>query len=79
MGIEVLNTELVQKRMEEQGRLIKWVVEQIGLSRTPGYDLLKDGKLPKDPERRRHVLKSISKLLDLDERKLVVRLEPKKA
>lgn len=75
MSVELLDTELVQKLMEEQGRLGKWVVQQIGLTRTPGYDLLRDGKLPKDPAKRKLVLKKLSKLLSVDERQLVLRLE----
>lgn len=75
MSVEVLNTELVQKLMEERGLLGKWVVQQVGLSRTPGYDLLRDGKLPKDPVKRKEVLKKLGRLFSVDERQLVLRLK----
>jgi hypothetical protein len=77
MSVELLNTELVQKLMEERGLIGRWVVQQVGLTRTPGYDLLRDGKLPKDPKRKKEVLKRLSKLFSVDERQLVLRLEAK--
>lgn len=77
MSVELLNTELVQRLMEERGLLGKWVIQQVGLSRNPGYALLSDGKLPKDPAKKKDVLKKLSRLFSVNERQLVLRFEAK--
>ena len=80
MEAEVLDTERVQKLRSNKGLTDgMWIIRRLGMKRTAGYALLRDGRLPKDPKVRRKVLKDLGDLLDADERQLVVRLVAKRA
>jgi predicted DNA-binding transcriptional regulator AlpA len=77
MTTEVLNTEKVKHLRQKKGLTnTKWIIQRIGLKESTGYDFLRDGKLPKNPSLRRKALKELSKLLETDESKLVLRLVP---
>ncbi len=79
MKVELLNVEKVKVLIDANGWKRSWVIEQIGESRTSdfGFPLLREGRLPKDPERKKEVLRKLSKLLGVPAKDLVVTLEAK--
>lgn len=81
MASEVLDVQTVDRlRMERGFTSAIWMVGRLGIKRTAGYALLRDGVLPKDESVRRDVLGKLAQLLGVeDERQLVLRLEAKRA
>lgn len=71
--IELLDTELVRKRIAERGLKTNWIIAQCGLKRTAGHQLIRDGMLPKDVIRKNEVLEKLALLLGLQVRQILVR------
>jgi hypothetical protein len=71
--MELLDAELVQKKLEERGLKQNWVIRHMGLRRTQGYQMLRDGFLPKDHEKKNVALEKLSLLLGLQVTQLLVR------
>jgi hypothetical protein len=70
----VLNVPLVRAEIEKRGLLLRWVIEQLGLTRSSGHALLSDGVLPKDKTRQGRVVRKLAQLLDLEPASLVIRV-----
>lgn len=70
---EQLDTELVQRRIAERGLKTNWVLTQCGLRRTSGYQMIRDGLLPKDTLKRNEVLEKLARMLGLQVRQILVR------
>lgn len=70
----MLNTSKVQQLIELKGLKVKWVIQQMGLKRTAGYYLLKDGLLPKDEELRRSALEKLANILGVEVPQILLRL-----
>lgn len=79
MQREVLNTDEVRNAIDQRGWKIGWVIKQLEMSRTAGHALLRDGQLPKDPERKSEVLERLAKLLGREVRQILLTLEAKRA
>ena len=78
MSIEVLNVEKTKKLIEARGLKMGWVIKQIGVTRTVGLQLLRDGWFPKDKARKAKVLKDLSKLLGVEAGDLLLTLVAKR-
>ena len=78
MSIEVLNVEKTRRLIESKGLKVTWVVKQIGVTRTVGLQLLRDGWFPKDKARKAKVLKDLSKLLGVEAGELLLTLVAKR-
>ena len=78
MSIEVLNVEKTRRLIESKGLKVTWVVKQIGVTRTVGLQLLRDGWFPKDKARKAKVLKDLSKLLGVEAEELLLTLVAKR-
>lgn len=78
MSIEVLNVEKTRRLIESKGLKVTWVVKQIGVTRTVGLQLLRDGWFPKDKARKAKVLKDLSKLLGVEAGDLLLTLVAKR-
>lgn len=79
MQREVLNTEEVRKEISQRGLKIGWVIGYLEMSRTAGHALLRDGQLPKDPDRKSEVLGKLAELLGREVPQILLTLEAKKA
>lgn len=75
MADGILDTELVRQKIDENGWKRNWVFQQIGLKRSRGYQLIRDGLLPKDLDERDLVLRKLSGLIGIEIPKLFLRLE----
>jgi len=62
----LLDIELVQQRIDEKGLRKDWIINQIGLKKTAGHMMLRDGLLPKDPSRKEEALKKLASILGLE-------------
>ena len=78
MSIEVLNVEKTKKLIEARGLKMGWVIKQIGVTRTVGFQLLREGWLPKDNTRKVKVLRELSKLLGVEAEELLLTLVAKR-
>lgn len=76
MSNEALDVEKVEQLKE--GRTDMWLIREMGLTRTAGYSLLRDGIFPKDEAKKRRALEKLSKIFGVDEQQLILRLEAKK-
>lgn len=75
MGKEVLDAELVEKVRKQKGVTKKWIWETyLGLNRTDGYLLLRNGMLPADPSTKKAVLQKLAKFTDLEVTQLLLSL-----
>lgn len=72
---EVLDTELVSRLIDEKGLKRRWLVNEIGLARTTGLQMLRLGLLPKDRVKRTRALRKLSDVLGREPTQLVLRLE----
>jgi DNA-binding Xre family transcriptional regulator len=80
MSNELLNAAMVQRLINEKGLKQKWVLERIGIKRTAGYMLLREGLLPKDDEVRFSVLQKLSTILGVEVSEMLLRLpRPRKS
>lgn len=70
---ELLDTELVQRRISERGLKTIWVIKKCGLKRTVGYQMIRDGLLPKDTDKRNDALEKLCRLLGLQVPQILVR------
>lgn len=78
MSIEVLNTGVIRKVIKSRGWTLGWVITQIGEKPNFGYELLREGRLPKDQDRKSQVLRKLSNLLGVEVGELLLTLEAKK-
>ena len=72
----ILDTEKVNKLLNEKGLKIVWVSKQLGLAQTTGYQLFRDGVVPKFPRlpgRTHAMLKALAKMLNVKMSDLVIR------
>lgn len=76
---ERLNIELVRRLKAEKGVKTGWLVSYVGLGYTAGHMMFREGLLPKNPFRRKMVLKKLASFFGVDERQLILRLEAKTA
>ena len=61
---DLLNVELVRRELiEAKGMKVRWLYEQLGLSRSTGYQMFRNGLLPKEPTVRRKVLEQLAKFM----------------
>lgn len=72
---EMLRADKVRQLVRDKGLKQNWVSEQIGLKKTAGHLMFRDGLLPKDDEVRNDVLKKLSKLLGVEVSEILLRLE----
>lgn len=74
MDIEVLNTKLVSQMIDEHGWKIRWVLERIGEKNSTGYALLRDGRFPKDQDRKSRALANLARLFSVKPKDLIITL-----
>jgi DNA-binding Xre family transcriptional regulator len=80
MSNELLNAAMVQRLINEKGLKQKWVLERVGLKRTAGHMMLREGLLPKDDEVRFSVLQKLSTILGVEVSEMLLRLpRPRKS
>lgn len=54
--------------------MVKWVIQRMGLKRTAGHAMLRDGVIPKDPAVAKQALKVLSEVLGVEADSLLLRL-----
>jgi predicted DNA-binding transcriptional regulator AlpA len=79
MSMVILHIENVAAAIEAKGLKKAWVIRQLGMSRTTGFNLLNNGVLPKDASLAARALRKLADLLDLDETQLTVQVGDKVA
>lgn len=79
MSDELLDAGTVRKLIEEKGLKQTWVIQQLGLKRTTGYLMMREGLLPKDAATRNKALGKLSALLGVEVRQILLRLGAKRA
>lgn len=77
MSIEMLNVEMVSSRIKECGWKRSYVITQLGLG-GDGYKFLRGEWMPKNPARKARILRDLAKLLGVEVRQILLRLEAKK-
>lgn len=79
MDVELLDAPKVRKMITDRGVLLRWVWEKhLGLKRSQGYQLFQNGVLPKDPEKKKMVLKELASFLGVEVGDLLLRLRPRR-
>jgi len=77
--METLNTELVRQRIEDKGLKQIWVIQKTGLATTVGYQMLREGLLPKNEAKRKIALEKLAEILGVNQKDLILHLEAKTA
>lgn len=72
--MEILNVPVVSQILNDRGLKTGWVIQQLGMKRTAGYIMFRNGVLPSDQASRKEVLAKLSKLLGLPLPQIVVSL-----
>lgn len=62
----MLNVELVHKLIKSKGLKQTWIVSRMELGRTTAYSMLRDGLLPKDPDKRELALNTLATILGVE-------------
>lgn len=77
MSIELLDTELVTRKIRENGWTRKWVIRQLNLGQD-GYKLLRGDWLPKNRDRKSRLLRKLAEILGVEVGDLLLRFEAKR-
>lgn len=77
MSIEMLNVELVSKVIKENGWTRRHIIGKLGLG-PDGYKFLRGEWLPKDDNRKAKMLGALAKILGVEVRQILLRLEAKR-
>lgn len=72
--MEILNVGLVSDRIAAKGLKKVWVIQELGLNHTSGFNLLSNGVFPKRAKQKARVLRKLAELLGLDAGDLVVQV-----
>lgn len=69
---DILNTELVRQAASRNGYTLKWLINELDMSTTSGYLMLREGLLPANGVRRKHILGRLGTLLGINPKMLIL-------
>ena len=75
----MLDVRKVNKLIDERGLKRAWLIKKIGLKRTAGNALLRDGLLPKDSKVRENALTALTQQLGVEVRQILLRFVAKES